>query len=490
MISLAPISLLVGPNNSGKSSFIKALTFLYFNLANQQKTTQVRPPFINNVSFTQNTASNFGWGDFITTLHRGNKGNDISFMWEIRDVRFAFSFGARLDEIKLFPSLKTTLPIKSWDVESEKYGVVITNIRKDQEWDTKVRIKLANFLDWLKLSIKWLKGRMDRAPYNVLKKIPILRDLEAWDRSANHRFNERLDTRYVDYAKVLGMQIENPNGYIEFSYSSLVDTPLKKALHDYCDYCVNLISGNRLGKSLIVPDFEYIEAHNAPHTNAISADDKNSFLARTVTEFNSDVPFIPKYFDIYAWVNKWMKEFGIGDFFEIDTHFGGEILTVGIGKENEKMEHAFGEKALMPLGSLGTGAIQLFVLLLKIATMLKRIGEDGFVTIIVEEPEQNLHPALQSKLADLFFEVYRMTGGRVRFLIETHSEYLIRRTQVMVAEMNLSEEEIAEKNPFKVYYFPEDGGPYDMVYRSDGRFAEEFGSGFFDLSSSLAFSLF
>lgn len=491
MISLAPITLLVGPNNSGKSSFIKALTFLYFNLAHQQKTTQVCPPFINNVSFSQNTASNFGWGDFITTLHRESIGDDISFMWEMRGVRFAFSFGASLDEIKLNPSLKATLPIVSFNVESEKYGIIITNTKKEQEWKTNVRISVDEFLEWVKMSMDWLKGRMERTSYNVLKKIPILRNLEAWDLSANHRFNERLETRYADYAKILDMPTENQNGYVEFSYSSPVDTPLKKALHDYCDYCVNLISGNRLGKSLIVPDFEYIEAHNAPHTNAIYGNDKNSFLARTVTEFNSEVPLMSENYDIYAWVNKWMKEFKIGDFFQIDTHFGGEILTVGIGKEIESWEYAHGGKPLIPLGSLGTGAIQLFVLLLKVATMLKRIGEHRFVTIIVEEPEQNLHPALQSKLADLFLDVYKITDSRVRFLVETHSEYLIRRSQVIVAkESYVDEKDLEEKNPFKVYYFPQKGSPYDMEYRLDGRFAEEFGPGFFDLASNLAFSLF
>ena len=480
MISLAPITLLVGPNNSGKSSFIKALTFLYFNLAHQQKTTQVCPPFIHNVSFSQNTASNFDWGDFTTTLHRESIGDDISFMWEMRGVRFAFSFGASLDEITLNPSLKATLPIISLDIESDKYGIIITNTKKGQVWETNVKISLEKFLEWVKLSMDWFKGRMERSSYNVLKKIPILRNLEAWDRSINHRF-ERLETRYADYAKVLGMPTEDQNGYFEFSYSSPLDTPLKKALHDYCDYCVNLISGNRLGKALIAPDFEYIEAHNAPHTNAISADDKNSFLARTVTEFNSDVPFMPENYDIYAWVNKWMKEFKIGDFFQIDTHFGGEILTVGIGKESESWEYRHGGKSLIPLGSLGTGGIQLFILLLKIADVLKRIGEYGFVTIIVEEPEQNLHPALQSKLADLFLEVYKMTDARVRFLVETHSEYLIRRTQVIVAkESYVDVKDLEAKNPFKVYYFPEEGLPYDMVYKPNGHFEEAFGEGFFD----------
>lgn len=495
MIDLAPITLIVGPNNSGKSSFIKALTFLYSNLANQPKTSKLYPPFMKEVSFYQPSVANYGWGDFTTSLYRGSENNSISFEWEIRGVRFSFSFGATPSEIQLSSSLKATLPISKFCVESAKLGFAITNVLRSNTWDTTVQIKLDALMDWLTLSIKWLKGRVERVPYKVLNKIPILRDLESWDRSINRHFNDRIDRQYALYKEALGVASNDQDKTIEFDYSSPANDPISKALHDYCDYCINLISGHRLGKALIAPDFEYIEAHDAPHTHAIRANDKNSFLARTITEFYSQVPHIPENNNLYAWVNGWMKKFGIGDFFEINTQFGGEILTVGIGKNSELTNYTFGNIPVPSLASLGTGAIQLFVLLIKIATVLKRIGEDGFVTIIVEEPEQNLHPALQSKLADLFNDVYALTEGRVRFLIETHSEYLIRRTQVIVAELAKDKhiadiEDLEEQNPFKVYYFPEEGNPYDMIYRPDGRFYEEFGTGFFNVASNLAISLF
>ncbi|MDD6701441.1 MAG: AAA family ATPase, partial [Bacteroidales bacterium] len=101
--------------------------------------------------------------------------------------------------------------------------------------------------------------------------------------------------------------------------------------------------------------------------------------------------------------------------------------------------------------------------------------------IIIEEPEQNLHPRLQSKLADLFAAVAE--DESYNFLVETHSEYLIRRTQVLVAEMNLTEEELEKQNPFKVYYFPHNGSAYDMKYLPSGRFDNKFGEGFFDESA-------
>ena len=112
-------------------------------------------------------------------------------------------------------------------------------------------------------------------------------------------------------------------------------------------------------------------------------------------------------------------------------------------------------------------------------------------TIIVEEPEQNLHPKLQSKLADLFFELNKTYG--FNFIIETHSEYLVRRSQVIVAHENKKTSKDKRKkewvNPFKVYYFPADGYPYDMEYASDGYFEKPFGKGFFNVSSELSLDL-
>lgn len=477
MIELAPITFLVGSNNSGKSSFIKALTFLFSNLRNQEDTSEVQPHFIKNVSFFQNSASNYDWGDFTTTLYRGGWNDDITFLWNRHGLMCEFSFGATPEEIRLNPSLKTTLPVKDFEVESEKHGIVITNVLNDNIWATKSRIAAGRFVEWLKSAIEWLKARIEHR--NSASASMTFKDLESWDRTVNRRLGERIETQLANYEAALQFLEKDPSESWELQCSLRAETPLEAALHDYFVYCINSITRIASRKSLYSPAFEYIEAHNAPHTNAIAVNDKNSFLARTVAEFNSEVPNIPDNSNIYAWVNEWLHKFGIGDFFEIGTHFGGEILTVGVGKKSEEIEHAFGKLPLMPLASLGTGSIQLFVLLLKIATVLKRVKEGDEVMIIIEEPEQNLHPALQSKLADLFLQVNKNTDGKVQFVVETHSEYLIRRTQVMVAR-GYDNEDNDFVNPFKVYYFPEDGTPYDMKYLPSGRFENNFGEGFFD----------
>lgn len=59
-------------------------------------------------------------------------------------------------------------------------------------------------------------------------------------------------------------------------------------------------------------------------------------------------------------------------------------------------------------------------------------------TIIIEQPELHLHPAVQQGLADLFIEVIRSRENgedrRIQLIIESHSEHFLRRLQRRIAE--------------------------------------------------------
>jgi len=66
---------------------------------------------------------------------------------------------------------------------------------------------------------------------------------------------------------------------------------------------------------------------------------------------------------------------------------------------------------------------------------------------------------------------------------------MIRKTQVLMKEKKDASNSIPVANPFKVYYFPQDAQPYEMRYREDGKFIDEFQSGFFDVNSKLVFDL-
>ena len=111
---------------------------------------------------------------------------------------------------------------------------------------------------------------------------------------------------------------------------------------------------------------------------------------------------------------------------------------------------------------------------------------------------------LQSRLAEFFLDVsdfYAETyeegslGWKIglKMIVETHSEYIIRKTQVLAKEFCKNGGEISDF-AFRTYYFPSKNDrktqPYDMKYCKDGRFYERFGFGFFDESSELAMQIF
>lgn len=204
-----------------------------------------------------------------------------------------------------------------------------------------------------------------------------------------------------------------------------------------------------------------------------------------------------------SFINKWISELDLGHSLAI------EIDEDSLGVKLFLKKHP--DDRGISLASEGYGMNQIIALLICIETeilLLKAkiirntkipiIGqpepepyEPNPVTVIIEEPEVNLHPALQSKLADVFLDASSMFEGyKIHFIIETHSEYLIRATQVFVTKQKYEDDEtLQEKNPFKVYYLPKGGRPYDMEYTRSGRFVKKFGEGFFDTASSLNLEL-
>lgn len=103
---------------------------------------------------------------------------------------------------------------------------------------------------------------------------------------------------------------------------------------------------------------------------------------------------------------------------------------------------------------------------------------------IIEQPELHLHPAAQAELADLFVEKIQRKGSNI--IVETHSEHLIRKLQVLVAnpEYNFTTDDI------NIYYVDKCEEGYStlkkMEINENGQFKEKWPTGFFDKSYTLS----
>ena len=107
---------------------------------------------------------------------------------------------------------------------------------------------------------------------------------------------------------------------------------------------------------------------------------------------------------------------------------------------------------------------------------------------IIEEPEANLHPDLQSKFAEILIMAYKFFG--IHFILETHSEYLIRKLQYLTAKKRI------ESHDVNIYYFNSDEYVNNKVLKVKkimineyGGLTDNFGPGFFDESTNLQFDL-
>jgi predicted ATPase len=68
-------------------------------------------------------------------------------------------------------------------------------------------------------------------------------------------------------------------------------------------------------------------------------------------------------------------------------------------------------------------------------------------TVLIEQPEIHLHPAVQANLADLFVAAVtareRSNPRNVQLIVESHSEHLLRRLQRLIAEEKVAEDQVA-----------------------------------------------
>lgn len=105
--------------------------------------------------------------------------------------------------------------------------------------------------------------------------------------------------------------------------------------------------------------------------------------------------------------------------------------------------------------------------------------------LLVEQPELHLHPAAQAKLATLF-EMCVSANKNARFIIETHSEHLISKLQVLIADETCP----LTSDMVQILYVDknEEGCAFieEMKIKENGKFEKEWPTGFFDQGYSLS----
>ncbi len=242
---------------------------------------------------------------------------------------------------------------------------------------------------------------------------------------------------------------------------------------------------NILNKQVI----EYIYAHSV-YQDSVYAKCANSsdYTKRTIHEFYTSR--ISQGDEEFSLIEDWLEEFEIGKSLKVIPFKGDNYSLVIFDKENPEItsDKRKGYPGGIDLADKGMGSIQIVVLLLRLATLIRKYKGQQ-LTILLEEPEQNLHPALQSKLAELIYQVNNKFG--LRFIIETHSEYLVRHTQVLTAKQIYEEGvDVSKVNEsLKVYFLSQERGIVDMLFLENAKFQDSFDEGFFDQAAREALTI-
>lgn len=128
------------------------------------------------------------------------------------------------------------------------------------------------------------------------------------------------------------------------------------------------------------------------------------------------------------YVAEWLQRLGLIAEFRVEpVAEGSQIFQVKVRKV------AGGAESLIT--DVGFGVSQI----LPVIVLCFYVPEGS--TVILEQPEIHLHPAVQANLADVLIDAHHKLG--VQIIVESHSEHLLRRLQRRIAEEKLSKDDMA-----------------------------------------------
>lgn len=469
-ISLQPINFLIGPNSSGKSSIFKSLLLLKSNVTSDLKILDF-------------SSTNHNLGSFDNTINNNSNNKDLTFGFEA-----TISDDANLDKIPF----TTKRSIYNVLIEDSEKGTPIKLFLTYSKNDTSGKLKKIEIfsdnedISFFKLEIGRIEDDFHRLYFNhnfisknkILNNIfikDVIRDKYNLNKSEQYHYktsvnltlHENKISQYYDeplsiFSKLYDKFIENTITLVvnKQVHSFLKSMPLRKILKDF---------------SSIIEYTEYIEAVRANTKRLYTNDSQGTSFNELILEYKSRE--ISQ--ESLNFTNKWLQKFDIADEIVFEN-IEGVAHTIYLSKGNERIA----------LADLGYGITQFLPILMKISLEEPNSNEKRFFnilkkTILLEEPETNLHPRLQSLLAD--FIVDAINTFEIRFIIETHSEYIIRKLQLLTAE------KIISANDINIYYFGKNETSETEITNikilENGTLSHDFGEGFYDEASELKFKL-
>jgi predicted ATP-dependent endonuclease of OLD family len=433
------ITFLVGRNNSGKSTLVKALLLLdnYFKSGN-----------IYSFSFSNMVLEDANIVTYGRALNRkANKAKE-NFIWFEQGIEnYLIELTISGEDEKTFGNVQTLIITDTHEGIEYNFNIANKHITINKSYKHELAMVIRSVSAEIKKQLADIEKQLANTDLKKTSKEYI--ELNAKKESLNNQLkNAKFDPDEVAENTFSVAEDFNCKNSLAEIVTDLLDHSTVQYQQDFAatqkekqpsEKFIDLQAFNDIGFSNIEESFQYfmrimqgfsityLGANTIKQSALFSIRDKDNALAQAIHEYMQ--LGINQGDKEHRFVLKWMKdEFKVGEDFSISM-VAGEAYQMKIHSNDEEMH----------LADLGMGSIQIMLLLLRIACCIRKIeneendsNDDRYrvtnrTTLIIEEPELNLHPALQSKLADLFHNVH--INFKIDFLVETHSEYLIRKME-------------------------------------------------------------
>jgi hypothetical protein len=441
-IPIRPITLIFGPNSSGKSSLFQSLLLLKQTLEESEapETTLLFK------------GKQVDLGNYREIVHRHDLNNDIS-------VKASFSKPAQLLESFPFHVSDEGLANSYIDEDLARYkkitlGIVMTC----DAFTLDVHVKqISNYFDNdISPSATYIRFQKDNKLYRseLIKGCGNIFDDDALE-SLKHYFSELgiknflPDFDYLIYSPI--------SGYDDYLYSK--------------EFLLSMAMASMF-KQFLSEIYYLGPQRELPKRTYVLSGTKTTYVGKS-GEFVPDLLTIDN--EILLKVNSWFGKLAIPYILKVarlsdpDTDildlFSLRLLDNLTGVHVGISDVGFGISQVLPV----------------IVQSTISIGK----TLLIEQPEYHLHPRLQAELGDMFIEA-ALGERRNTFLIETHSEHLILRILRRIretAEGTLPEDltPIKPEDVAVLYVQPGDNGSriINIPVNEEGYFDRPWPVGFF-----------
>lgn len=386
-IKIKPITILLGPNNSGKTSFIAP--FLLMNQTMNSKDGYT--PIISKGEV-------YDGGSIQELIHNYDLRNDITlgFRYHIHET------DEKLGEIGTQPPGAFEVTIghnkkEDGDLMIKKESIYDRYLREvfSIKINKSLKYSITGAIDSKKMSeeeVKAINGLTTNSPTNFLFNPESLLSIifeqrEEEDEKNNKRTKRKGFTK--DFTSLLDA--------LSYNYSRV-----RRYIGDL----------SYIGPIREKPHRVYEVSNENYNTVGSMGENMTNLLKKHFGKRNKNIDF-------------WIKKFGFGDWLELKPLYGNSY-SIRFRQEKSKLYTS--------IANAGFGASQLLPLIVQAL-----VSPRGSLTI-AEQPEIHLNPKLQCELADLFAF---MGQQNQKVIVETHSEHLLLRLRRLVASKRLSSDNLA-----------------------------------------------